>query len=110
MTPEQLSAIAGVVLSLIFSYVPAVSDWYAKLDGVQKRMLMLVLIVVVALSSFLLTCSKLAIDLGLAITCDRAGVMGLVGAVISALIANQGTYLLSPQKNREPVDPDYFPG
>lgn len=38
MNADFLSMIAGVLLSLLFSYMPGASDWYGALDGVHKRL------------------------------------------------------------------------
>ena len=40
VTPEFLAAVAGVVLSLAFSYVPGLRDWYEALAGEFKRLIM----------------------------------------------------------------------
>ena len=93
MTSDQLSAIAGILLSLVFSYVPGLKDWYDKQDGTRKRLIMAGALLVVAAGVFALSCANwLTIA-----TCDNAGVMGLVGAFVSALVANQATYLISPK-------------
>ncbi len=39
MTVEQLGAIAGVILSLLFSYVPGLSDWFSALPATTKRLI-----------------------------------------------------------------------
>lgn len=96
MSADQLAAIAGVVLSLAFSYIPGLSDWYGALESVYKRLLMAGLLVVVACAVFGLSCGGLVAY----VTCDKAGALGLVNALVAALVANQSTYLLSPQKAR----------
>ncbi len=48
MTPESLRAIAGMILSLIFSYVPKVNEWFAAKDPTIKRLLMAGLLLLVA--------------------------------------------------------------
>jgi len=58
MTTTLLSSIAGSLLSLLFSYLPGLSDWYAQLGvnpddgGTRKRLLMLALLCLTALASF----------------------------------------------------------
>lgn len=93
MTAADLAAVAGVVLSLACSYIPGLSDWFATLDSNKKRLAMAVLLLVSAVGVFGLSCGNLIAT----ITCDRAGVMGLIQAFIAALIANQATYLISPK-------------
>ena len=97
MTAGQLAAIAGVILSLLFSYVPRLSDWYAGLDGTHKRLVMLTLLVIAAGGVLGLSCGNVVV----AVTCDKAGILGLVQALIAAIIANQSTFLISPQKSRK---------
>lgn len=91
MTAEELSAIAGVVLSLAFSYVPGVSEWFDGLAKSYKQLLMGALLVIVAGSIFGLACGGV-LDV---VVCDRAGALGLVKVLIAALIANQSTYLIT---------------
>lgn len=98
MTPDPLSAIAGVVLSLVFSYVPGASDWYGALSGTLKRLVMIGLCLLVALVQFALSCTQLAQAFGLTVTCDQSGAVYLVNAFIAALVANQAAYLVSPRK------------
>ena len=81
MTADELSAVAGVVLSLLFSYIPGVADLYERLDGVQNRLVMGALLVVVAGAAFGLSCGGV-ID---AVVCDKAGALGLVTALILVL-------------------------
>lgn len=96
MSAEQLAAIAGAILSLLFSYVPGLSDWYGALESTQKRLLMAALLLLVAAGVFGASCG----GIWTAVTCDKAGALGLVNALIAALVANQATYTLSPQKAR----------
>jgi O-antigen/teichoic acid export membrane protein len=92
MTPEQLAAIAGVVLSLAFSYVPGLSQWYDTLDGDHKRLIMLGSLFVVAAGALGLSCASL-----LAVfACTWAGAWQALLLFLSAAIANQMTFLVSP--------------
>ena len=95
MTAEVLSSIAGIVLSLVFSYVPGISDWFGKLEATYKRLVMLALLVVVGIGVFGVTCWGI-VKTG--ITCDQAGAIGLVKVLVVALVANQSTYLISPRR------------
>jgi len=78
MTAEMISASAGILLSLVFSYVPGLSDWFNALDGAHKRLVMLAALVLPA--------------------CSQAGLLSLLEALIAALVANQATYMISPKK------------
>ena len=106
MTAEKLAVLAGIILSLLFSYIPGLSDWFGKLEGIQKRLVMLALLLVVAAGAFGLSCAQVITE----VTCDQAGAMGLVQAFIAAVIANQATYLISPQKAAKALPaPDISP-
>lgn len=97
MTAEELAGIAGMVLSLVFSYVPGLRQRYGALDGNRKRLVMLVALAVTALGVYGLACTGLGPDFGLAVTCDRQGAVALVQAFVMALVANQATYALTPR-------------
>lgn len=92
LTPETLSALAGVVLSLFFSYVPGANTWYAAQAPVSKRLIMAGLLLVVAIFSVLLSCSSI---LPL-IVCEKAGFLAIAQVFVAALIANQTAFLISP--------------
>ncbi len=94
MTAEQLAAIAGIVLSLLFSYIPGLSDKYASLDPTQKRLIMAGLLLLVAGGVFAGSCG----GLWNTVVCTKKDALGLLYVFISALIANQSAYLLSPRK------------
>lgn len=96
MTAEGLALISGTILSLLFSYVPGLNTKFASFDREKKRLIMLGLLAVCALAIYGLACGGFAVDLGIAVTCDRAGAMALIQAFILAVIANQGTYSISP--------------
>lgn len=110
MSAEMISASAGVILSLLFSYVPGLSAWYAHLGetqdggenvpdgGTQKRLLMLGLLALVAGGAFALACAGWGAMYGLAVTCDKQGGFGLFQALLLAVMANQATYTLSPRR------------
>lgn len=95
MSAEQLSAISAIVLSLLFSYVPGLSSWYGGLDKAVKQIIMGVLLVVIAAVAYSVACAGLAGDFGLSVTCDRAGAIALINVLVSALVANQATYLIT---------------
>ena len=92
MTPETLSATAGIALSLAFAYIPGLSTWYEALDPTRKRLVMLLALVLVSLGAFGLACFGWA---ELPVTCDQPGVLGLLQALILTLVANQATFLIA---------------
>lgn len=94
MSSEQLAAIAGIVLSLGFSYTPGLSDWYGGLDATKKRLIMAALLFVVAAGTFGLSCAKVVGS----VACTKDGALALVYAFIAALVANQAAFQLSPRR------------
>lgn len=97
ITSTELTAAAGVLLSLVFSYVPNINTWYAAKPPEEKRAIMLGLIVAVALVTFGIACAGLGPDFGIKATCDRAGAIGMFQAIVLAAIANQTTYMVTPK-------------
>jgi hypothetical protein len=76
-------AIVGAVLSLVFSYFPAARDWLKGFN--QKGLVMLGLVVGVAAVYFGLSCTALAPDLGITLSCSKAGGIELLQAVFVCL-------------------------
>jgi multisubunit Na+/H+ antiporter MnhG subunit len=91
MTVEQLGSIAGIILSLALAYLPRVREWYDAKDAAGKAQTMGALLVLSALGVFGLSCANLY---GL-VACSVEGAKDLVGVLISALTANQATYLIA---------------
>lgn len=98
MSAEQLAAIVGVVLALAFSYIPGLSDKFAVLDPTVKRLIMAALLFVVAAGALALSCAQIVVT----VECSQGGLIALVNTFIAALVANQATYLISPQKSVKP--------
>jgi len=96
MTAEQLSAVAGIVLSLALSYIPGLRAWFAGLPGDYKRLIVLALLIVVTGAAFGLSCGGVI----QAVACTQEGALGLITSFIAALVANQAAYTVSP----EPAD------
>ena len=88
MSAESLSLIAGTVLSLIFSYVPGAKGWYLQFNGQAKRLIMLTLISLSAGIVFGLSCLGWGSEFGITLSCNQAGMFGLVRQVVLAIIAN----------------------
>lgn len=100
MTPELLSSIAAIVLSLVFSYFPKLNTWYAEKPEDFKKLTMLVMIAVVAGASFSLACAGIADDIfGLQLQCDQATALSLVQSFILAVAGNQTVFALTPKAN-----------
>lgn len=101
MTSDLLVSVAGVVLSLLFSYLPGLSGWYGELSGDRKRLIMLGMLALVAGGMYALDCSGILIKIApnVAGMCSSAdGWVQVVRAFVLAMIANQSAFALSPQK------------
>ena len=94
ITPAILAAIAGAVLSLAFSYIPGLNTLFAALTAEVKRLIMAGLLLIIAVVLYFLNCGKI-LEIGL--TCDKTGIIQLVWIFISAVVANQGVFNLTPQ-------------
>ena len=97
MTATVLASVAGVVLSLLFSYVPGLNTKFAGLAAEYKRLIMLGLLAVVAGGVYGVSCLGW-FDVGIA--CDKAGALALLQAFVIAAITNQTAYGLSPQSRQ----------
>jgi hypothetical protein len=95
---QQLSLIAGAVLSLLFSYVPMLAPKYDTLDRTTKQLVMLIVLLVVTLAVFGISCGNLYAT---GVTCDKQGAVALAVNFILAAVANQSTYALTPSKPSE---------
>lgn len=100
MSAEQLASLAGILLSLLFSYVPGLSGWYAALSGEYKRLVMFGLLVLTGAGAYGLSCSGWGSDLVPELSCNQSSLVGLVMVIVRAAIANQAAYLLSPQLSK----------
>jgi uncharacterized protein with PQ loop repeat len=91
-TPELIVGIVGALLSLVFSYFPAVSTWYSALKTEAKSGIMLGLLVLSSVTVYLL------VLYGVLPATEPITWQMLVRVLFAAIVANQSTYLLSPQK------------
>ena len=95
MTPEILVTTAAILLSLLFSYVPGFKTWFEPRSADAKRLIMLALLLITAGVTFALACANLSPQV--ALVCDTAGAWGLFKVFVTAVIANQATFLISPK-------------
>jgi hypothetical protein len=100
MTADLLSSVAGVILSLLFSYLPGLSGWYGSLVGDKKRLIMLGMLALVAGSMYALDCGGVLVKFAPALAgmCSVDGWVDVLRAFVFAAIANQSAFALSPQK------------
>lgn len=95
VTVELLAGIAAGALSLIFSYFPAVRNWYEPKDGDTKRQIVGAAVLITAAVLYVLACSSLLASFGIGLTCEKASLLSLSKLVYVALSANQVTYLFT---------------
>lgn len=101
MNATELSAAAGIVLSLAFSYTPRLKDWFGAKDATTKRLIMLLLLVVVTAGALLYKCG-LAEGAPLCVTTNWHE---YAVALVAAAITNQTTYQLTPLPDSAPASP-----
>jgi hypothetical protein len=93
MEATAILAIAGVILSLLFEYMPGLHTWYNGLVDNWQRVIMLCVILLVVGGAFGLSCYHwLNI-----FACTGLGVREAVLAFIAALVANQSTHRILPK-------------
>lgn len=96
MTPEQtvelILGVAGVILQLVYAYVPVVRDWLENYS--YKGLVILGLDAVVAGALLALACSPWAVDLGIPLVCGNAAVFLILKALV-LIATQQGAYLVT---------------
>ena len=101
LTPEALSAFFGILLSVLCSYAPFVKTKWNVFDNDTKRIVMLIGLAVITLVLFGLSCTTLKDSFPMlslsAVSCTQSGAVDLFKIFVSAVVANQSAYLLSPQ-------------
>lgn len=90
MTPEQLATGAAFLLFVLFEYVPGFSIWYGNLSQTAKRLGMFVLLALVTVGAFGLSCFELANYY----TCDWPGFWQALQVLGLAIAVNQGSHKL----------------
>ena len=96
ISSEIIVGAAGVILSLLFSYIPGLRTWYAALITETKQLIMLGLLILVTGAIFALGCYDI---LSTGIACDKYGIIALVQMLIVAIVSNQAAYMITPQTN-----------
>ena len=90
VTPIILG-LCGLILSLVFSYVPAVKIWY----GNQKNngLIMVAFVAGVSAIYFVLSCTPFGAQLNIQVACTQIGAMSVFWGFVACLTGNQLTYL-----------------
>lgn len=107
MTADVLMLIVGVVLSLVFSYVPFIANWYYAFDDNKKKLIMLGFIALVSGGLFGISCAGWAPKLGIAVfACTQEGAWEFVKIFGTIAIANQAAAKLSWQPEVRKASPE----
>lgn len=101
MDEIQLAAIAGLIISLAFSLIPGLKTWYDAKAPTDKQAIMGGVLVVVAAAIFGISCTSFGASIGLGgVECSIKGAWGFLQILIAALVANQGTYLITRKPSK----------
>src|SRR5690349_2479359 len=108
MSTEKLIAVAAGVLSILFTYLPALRAWYQKKDGVEKRQIMAVWLLIITVGVFAMSCVPalipLATHIEILVACTAKSAYELIYLYLIAITVNQAVYLISPKHERHPDD------
>lgn len=102
MTPEVLSGVAGLVASLAASYIPGLREWFGRLEGAQKRLVMAMVLLAVAVGATAAACTG-AVNMGCRRDNAQDWILGIVQAFLAALVANQSAYTLTAPAKHAPA-------
>ena len=92
LTPEQLAALAGVLLAFVLEKLPVLSKWFGGLDPANKGAAHIGSVIGVGSALFGVSCTG-RLGEGAAIVCNAAGAVGMVVLVLSALVTSLAAYL-----------------
>jgi len=99
MTPEQLVTIIlgvlGVLIQLALLYYKPLHDWYQS--NANKGLIALAICVVIGAVYFALSCTSLAADLSIALTCSKNGLFTLLRAIYIIALSQQAAFLMLPK-------------
>lgn len=94
LTPEFLTSAAGILLNVIFTYIPGATDWFERLKPPHKALFMLGLSVVIAGVVYGANCYGWAGGLGLPeAACTQTGLVELARLLAITFASNQVAYL-----------------
>lgn len=92
MTYAILMGIVMSVISLIFSFVPGLKQWFENFKPEAKQLFMLIATIVVAGGIFGLGCAGL---ISVGTVCTWKGAWDLVVLIFVGIVSNQGTYAIT---------------
>jgi hypothetical protein len=107
ITAEMLQGFAGVVLSLIFAYVPFVAKWYYAFDDNKKKLVMLGFIALVSGALFGISCLGWTAFFNVPVfACTKEGVFDFLKIFFVIAIANQAAAKLEPKTSVRVSSPE----
>jgi hypothetical protein len=93
LNAETIGLVSGVLLSLLFSYVPGFATWYNQKSTADKQLTMLGLLFLTSAAIFGLGCAGV---LG-GVACTKDGLVDIVIAFVLSLVSNQSVHAISPK-------------
>jgi len=99
LNADLLAAVAGMVISLVCSYVPGIAPRWAGLDGAWKRFCMALALIFVSAIIVALSCAGVLQG----VECSQKGVWAVLSALFSALVVNQSVYAITARSDKIPV-------
>ena len=103
ITAGVLSMAVGAIISILADWVPKFSPWYQKLDGIGKRWIMLILLLITSILIVVFTCWEFTqpiISQYVLLECSEAGVSQVIAAFFNVLVGNQSMFLISPTASK----------
>ena len=97
MSPEQIAAIVGIVVSLALEYIPVFKDWYNSLPDSQQKLLALGVGFGVVAGAFGLGCWGLMAPYW---ACSWPGAWDALLVWLAYVLANQATYAIFLKKDK----------
>ena len=94
MTGDQLGTTAGVVLGLVFEYLPGLAKWYQEQEDNVQRLILLGAMALVTLTIFGMGCAGLSETFA----CTKEGAFEALKVFVSGIISSQAAYLVLPRK------------
>ena len=88
MESFSIGAVAGIILSLLFKYVPGLDGWYGNQDSNKKELVMLGIMVGAVVGAYSLSCVGW-LDI---YACTEMGAKDAMFALVGAVVGNQGAY------------------
>ena len=94
-TENTLTALVGWLISAIFKYIPVISTWFNKLDGLWKRLIIIGFSLIASLAVFGLKCW--GVNLPILEPCNQSGLLTFANIALTVAINTQAAYLLLPE-------------